>query len=58
VKIQLFSFSGKKIKDISTSIVKGNNIIDIPIHKFTASGMYALAIKTDQQTQQIPLIIK
>jgi len=58
VHIQLFSFSGKRIKDISTTIVKGNNVIDIPIHKFTASGMYALAIKTDQQTQQIPLIIK
>lgn len=58
VNIQLISFSGRRIKEISTTIVKGSNIVDIPIHKFTATGMYALKIKTDQQTQQIPLIIK
>jgi hypothetical protein len=58
VSIQLFSFSGKRIKDITTMLAKGNNIIDIPIHKFTAAGMYALTIKTDQQTQQIPVIIR
>lgn len=58
VGIQLFSFTGRRIKDITAAVVKGNNIIDIPISKFTATGMYALAIKTDQQIQQIPLMIK
>ena len=58
VTIQLFSFTGSRIKDIKTTIVKGNNLVNIPIHKFTASGMYTLMLKTDGQTQQIPLLIR
>lgn len=58
VTIQLYSITGSRIKDMKTTILKGNNIINIPIHRFTATGMYSLVVKTDDQTQQIPLIIR
>lgn len=58
VTIDLFSFSGKKIRSIQKGISEGQTDLLININKFTAPGLYSIVVKTENNTQQIPLMIQ
>jgi len=58
VTIQLISINGSKLQQYSTSLQKGNNIVDISVSKAIASGMYAVLVQTEDDVQQIPVLIK
>lgn len=58
VTIQLISMNGSKLQQYSTSLQKGNNIVDISVSKAIASGLYAVLVQTEDNVQQIPVLIK
>ena len=58
ISVQLFSASGRRIKAQQPNVIKGNNLLSIPIHLYTATGLYTLTVKTSDQTQELPLVIQ
>ena len=58
VSIELYSYSGKKIRGIQKTISAGQTDLLININKYTASGLYSLVVKTESNAQQIPLMVQ
>lgn len=58
ITLQLVSVSGKVVKQVQASAVKGSNVIDIQLGHYTLAGMYSLIVIMDDQTQQIPVLIQ
>ncbi len=58
VTLQLYSYSGKKIREVQKAIAQGQTDLLISVNKFTASGLYSLIVKTENNTQQIPLMVQ
>ena len=58
VSIEVYSYSGKKIRQVQRTITSGQNDLLIAINKFTAPGLYSVVVKSESNTQQIPLIVQ
>lgn len=56
--IYLTNVSGNKVQQLSSSLEKGNNVIDISLNKSVAAGMYALVVRMEDGVQQIPVLIQ
>ena len=58
VSIEVYSYSGKKIRQVQRTITSGQNDLLISINKLTAPGLYSVVVKSESNTQQIPLIVQ
>lgn len=58
VSIQLVNNDGNKVQHTVSSLQKGHNMINIPLNKSVAAGMYALLVQMEDGVQQIPVLIQ
>jgi hypothetical protein len=58
VNIELISMNGRRMKNYTTSVVKGNNLIEFETNSYIPAGMYSLIVRIGTQTMQVPIMVK
>ncbi len=58
VNFELISLTGRRMKNYSTSLIKGNNLIEFETNSFIPAGMYSLIVRTSNETKRVPSIIR
>ncbi len=58
VILQMISMNGKVVKQVHLKAVKGTNVIDVQLGRYTLAGMYSLQVIMEEQTQQIPVLVQ
>lgn len=55
---ELISMNGRRMKNYTTSLMKGNNLIEFEINSFIPAGMYALIVTVDKEIMQVPIMVR
>lgn len=55
---ELISMNGRRMKNYTTSLMKGNNLIEFETNAFIPAGMYVLIVKVDKETMQVPIMVR
>jgi hypothetical protein len=58
VTIELINNNGRKIQQQTSTLQKGNNLVDMTVYRFAAPGMYQVIVRTKENTFSVPVLIQ